>query len=79
MGKFDDAAFKKGFTVVVRDALRVGVREGKQGFVEVELGDVKVSRSSVLWEEKGEGDFGMRGLISESMNRLSRRAWRNLL
>ena len=36
------SAFKKGFTVVVPNARRSGVGEGKQGFVEVPVGEVKV-------------------------------------
>jgi hypothetical protein len=41
-GGYDVSAFKKGFTVVVPDARRSGVGEGKQGFVEVPVGEVKV-------------------------------------
>ena len=44
------SAFKKGFTVVVPNARRSGVSEGKQGFVEVPVGDVKVrSRGKIGW------------------------------
>jgi hypothetical protein len=41
-GGYDVSAFKKGFTVVVPNARRSGVGEGKQGFVEVPVGEVKV-------------------------------------
>jgi hypothetical protein len=41
-GGYDVSAFKKGFTVVVPGARRSGVSEGKQGFVEIPVGQVKV-------------------------------------
>lgn len=41
-GGYDVGGFKKGFTFVVPRARRSGVSEGKQGFVEVPVGDVKV-------------------------------------
>jgi hypothetical protein len=41
-GGYDVRAFKKGFAVVVPEARRSGVKDGKQGFVEVGVGDVKV-------------------------------------
>jgi hypothetical protein len=41
-GGYDVRGFKKGFTVVVPGATRSGVKEGKQGFVEVAVGSVKV-------------------------------------
>lgn len=42
MGKFDASLFKKGFTAVVRNPVRKGVREGKLGFVETSVEDVVV-------------------------------------
>jgi hypothetical protein len=42
-GGYDVSGFKKGFAVVVPGARRSGVSEGKQGFVEVPVGEVKVS------------------------------------
>jgi hypothetical protein len=36
--------FKKGFTVVVPGARRSGVKDGKQGFVEVAVRSVKVCK-----------------------------------
>ncbi len=41
-GGYDVSAFKKGLTIVVPNARRRGVSEGKQGFVEVPIGEVKV-------------------------------------
>lgn len=49
-GGYDVSALKKGFTVVVPKARRSGVSEGKQGFVEVPIGEVKVrSRGKIGW------------------------------
>jgi hypothetical protein len=42
-GGYDVSGFKKGFAVVVPAARRSGVSEGKQGFVEIPVGEVKVS------------------------------------
>jgi hypothetical protein len=42
-GGYDVSGFKKGFAVVVSGARRSGVGEGKQGFVEIPVGEVKVS------------------------------------
>lgn len=47
MGKFDASLFKKGFTAVVRNPVRKGVREGKLGFVETGVEDVVVIPTSV--------------------------------
>jgi hypothetical protein len=43
MGKFDASSFKKGFTAVIRNPKRKGVKEGKVGFVECGVEDVSVS------------------------------------
>lgn len=40
---FDYKKFKKGCTVVVKDARRSGVIDGKQGFIETRLDNVQVS------------------------------------
>jgi hypothetical protein len=40
--KFEYTKFKKGFTVVVEDAKRSGVVDGKQGYIESKLEDIKV-------------------------------------
>ena len=41
--KFEVKGFKKGYTILIRGAKRYGVREGKQGFVNAVMEDVKVS------------------------------------
>jgi hypothetical protein len=40
---FEHQKFKKGFTVVVKNARRGGVVNGKQGYIETKLEDVQVS------------------------------------
>ncbi len=49
-GGYDVKGFKKGFSVVVPGARRSGVKDGKQGFVEIPVQSVKVRE-----EEKGSG------------------------
>lgn len=51
-GGYDVRGFKKGFTVAVPGPRRSGVKEGKQGFVEVAVDAVKVCDKS---EEEGAG------------------------
>ena len=41
-GGYDVSGFKKGFTFVVPNAKRSGMSEGKQGFVEIPVDEVKV-------------------------------------
>lgn len=41
-GGFDVKGCKKGYTIVIPDARRFGVKDGKQGFVEVAAAKVKV-------------------------------------
>lgn len=43
-GGYDVKGWKKGYSVVLRDAKRSGVSDGKQGFVEVKKEDVNVSQ-----------------------------------
>jgi hypothetical protein len=40
---FEVKGFKKGHTIVIRRAKRYGVKEGKQGFINAGMEDVKVS------------------------------------
>jgi hypothetical protein len=57
-GGYNVSGFKKGFTFVVPNARRSGVSEGKQGFVEIPVGGVKVShvrKESEMSELTGDG------------------------
>ncbi|KAL2069000.1 hypothetical protein VTL71DRAFT_15338 [Oculimacula yallundae] len=46
-GGLDVSGFKKGFTAVVEDARRSGVKEGKSGFVVAPSGSVKIIPASL--------------------------------
>jgi len=43
MGDFDAKKLKKGYTVVIPEPRRYGVKEGKQGYVKCAWGDLRVS------------------------------------
>jgi hypothetical protein len=50
-GKFPHlTGFKKGYTIVVKDARRFGVKDGKQGSVRVGMEGVEVCYSSLLYK-----------------------------
>jgi len=48
-GGYDVKGFKKGFTVVVKGARRSGVKEGKAGFVQVDVDRGLVKVCFQLW------------------------------